>query len=273
MSAEILSFETGRPAELADNEPSLVVDVEGYEGPLDLLLALARQQRVDLHKISILALADQYLVFIEAARKIRLELAADYLVMAAWLAFLKSRLLLPEPATPDGPSAEEMATALANRLRRLEAIREASNRLMNRPQLQRDIFPRGNPEAIAEIKHPKFTATLFDLLTAYAAQRQQRVLATVHLAKRTVWSLTEARASLERLVGMAEDWSCLDEYLMSYVVDPSQRATVFASSFAAALELVREGEMELNQKEAFAPLYFRKRPPQPSGAMSDVPVE
>ena len=116
--------------------------------------------------------------FIEAARKIRLELAADYLVMAAWLAFLKSRLLLPEPPTPDGPSAEEMATALANRLRRLEAIREAANRLMNRPQFQRDIFPRGNPETIAEIRHPKFTATLFDLLTAYAAQRQQRVLAT-----------------------------------------------------------------------------------------------
>src|SRR6266849_2206719 len=214
MSAEILSFETGRPAELSDSEPSLVVDVEGYEGPLDLLLALARQQKVDLAKISILALANQYLVFIEAARKIRLELAADYLVMAAWLAFLKSRLLLPEPATPDGPSAEEMATALANRLRRLEAIREAANRLMNRPQFQRDIFPRGNPESIAEIRHPKYTATLFDLLTAY----------------------------------------------------PSQRATVFASSFAAALELVREGEMELNQKQAFAPLYFRKRPAQAAGA-------
>ncbi len=237
--------------------------VEGYEGPLDLLLALARQQKVDLAKISILALADQYLVFIEAARKIRLELAADYLVMAAWLAYLKSRLLLPEPATADGPSAEEMATALANRLRRLEAIREASNRLMNRPQLQRDIFPRGDPESIAEIKHPKFTATLFDLLTAYAAQRQQRVLATVHLAKRTVWSLSEARASLERLVGIAEDWSRLDQYLLAYIVDPSQKATVFASSFAAALELVREGAVELHQKEAFAPLYFRKRPPQP----------
>ena len=173
MTAEILSFETGRPAEIADGEPSLVVDVEGYEGPLDLLLTLARQQKVDLAKISILALADQYLKFIEEARKIRLELAADYLVMAAWLAFLKSRLLLPEPATPDGPSAEEMATALANRLRRLEAIREAANRLMNRPQFQRDIFPRGNPESIAEIRHPKFTATLFDLLSAYAAQRQQ----------------------------------------------------------------------------------------------------
>jgi segregation and condensation protein A len=276
MTAEILSFETGRPAELADDEPALVVDVEGYEGPLDLLLALARQQKVDLAKISILALADQYLVFIEAARKIRLELAADYLVMAAWLAYLKSRLLLPEPPTADGPSAEELATALANRLRRLEAIREASNRLMTRPQLRRDIFPRGQPEAIAEIKHPKFTATLFDLLSAYAVQRQSRVLTGVHLARRTVWSLAEARASLERLVGIAEDWSRLDEYLLSYVADPSQKATVFASSFAAALELVREGTMDLNQKEAFAPLYFRKRPaPSASDAMAapEVPAD
>src|SRR6187455_705365 len=273
MTAEILSFETGRPADVTDGEAALVVDVEGYEGPLDLLLTLARQQKVDLAKISILALADQYLTFIEAARKIRLELAADYLVMAAWLAFLKSRLLLPEPATPDGPSAEEMATALANRLRRLEAIREAANRLMNRPQFQRDIFPRGNPETIAEIRHPKYTATLFDLLTAYSAQRQQRVLATVHMAKRTVWSLTEARASLERLIGIAEEWSCLDEFLMQYVVDPTQRATVFASSFAAALELVREGEMELNQKQAFAPLYFRKRPPQAAMPAPDMTVE
>jgi segregation and condensation protein A len=269
MTAEILSFETGRPAELAEGEPALVVDVAGYEGPLDLLLALARTQKVDLAKISILALADQYLQFIEAARKIRLELAADYLVMAAWLAFLKSRLLLPEPPAAEGPSAEEMATALANRLRRLEAIREGANRLMNRPQFQRDIFPRGNPEAIAEIRHPKYTATLYDLLTAYATQRQSRVLASVHLAKRTVWSLAEARASLERLIGMAEteDWGCLDEYLLSYVADPSQRATVFASSFAAALELVREGEMELNQKQAFAPLYFRKRAHQAESAV------
>jgi segregation and condensation protein A len=275
MTAEILSFETGRPAELSDSEPALVVDVEGYEGPLDLLLALARQQKVDLAKISILALADQYLQFIEAARKIRLELAADYLVMAAWLAFLKSRLLLPEPPTAEGPSAEEMATALANRLRRLEAIREAANRLMNRPQLLRDIFPRGEPEQIAEVRHPKYTATLYDLLTAYAAQRQSRVLASVHLARRTVWSLAEARASLERLIGLpeSEDWGCLDDYLVRYVAEPSQRATVFASSFAAALELVREGELELNQKQAFAPIYFRKRPPHPPAAAPDVTVE
>jgi segregation and condensation protein A len=275
MSAEILSFETGLPAEVVpDDEPSLVVDVEGYEGPLDLLLALARQQKVDLHKISILALADQYLLFIEAARKIRLELAADYLVMAAWLAFLKSRLLLPDTTVPgEGPSAEDMATALANRLRRLEAIREASNQLMTRPQLNRDIFPRGVPEAIAEVKHPRFTATLYDLLSAYATQRQARVLTRVHLAKRTVWSLSEARASLERLVGMAEDWSRLDEYLLAYVADPAQRATVMASSFAAALELVREGTLDLSQSEAFAPLYFRKHIAQPVPAAPEVPAE
>ena len=259
MSAEILSFETGLPAERqTDDEPSMMVDVEGYEGPLDLLLTLARQQKVDLHKISILALADQYLKFIEQARKLRLELAADYLVMAAWLAYLKSRLLLPEPPEADGPSAEDLANALAARLRRLEQIREASNRLMTRPQLNRDLFPRGQSQPIAHIRHPNWNATLYDLLTAYAAQRQQRVLATVHLTKRTVWSLSEARASLERLVGMADDWSNLDQYLMTYVIDPSQKATVFASSFAATLELVREGVVDIHQKEAFAPIYFRK---------------
>ena len=255
-----------------DDDERLVVDVGGYEGPLDLLLALARQQKVDLHKISILALADQYLLFIEQARKVRLELAADYLVMAAWLAFLKSRLLLPEPPTADGPSAEEMATALAARLRRLEAIREAANRLMTRPQLQRDIFPRGQAEDIAQIRHPRFTATLYDLLSAYAVQRQSRVLASVHMARRTVWSLSEARASLERLVGIAEEWSVLDDYLLAYVVDPAQRATVMASSFAAALELVREGTMDLSQKQAFAPLYFRKAQPRSAAAQDAAPV-
>jgi segregation and condensation protein A len=275
MTAEILPFDAGRPvaAPVTETEPELVVDVGGFEGPLDLLLVLARQQKVDLAKISILALAEQYLAFIEEARKLRLELAADYLVMAAWLAYLKSRLLLPEPPEAEGPSAEDLATALANRLRRLEAIREAANRLMTRPQLGRDIFGRGQPEQIAEIRHPRFTATLFDLLTAYTTQRQSRVLTTVHLAKRSVWSLAEARASLERLVGLADDWSRLDEYLIRYVPDPAQRATAFASSFAAALELVREGSVDLHQSEAFAPLYFRKRvggPPEPE--LSDAPA-
>ena len=246
-------------ADRADSEPAMIVDVEGFEGPLDLLLTLARQQKVDLHKISILALADQYLVFIEAARKVRLELAADYLVMAAWLAYLKSRLMLPEAAPGEGPSAEDMALALASRLRRLEAIREFATKMMDRPQLGRDVFERGLPEPIAEIKKPEWTATLYDLLSAYASQRQRTVLSHVRFKKRTVWSLAEARATLERLIGQSTDWSRIDSFLITYVVEPSMTATVFASSFASALELVREGHAEIHQKESFSPIYMRKR--------------
>jgi segregation and condensation protein A len=246
-------------AERATDEPALVVDVEGFEGPLDLLLALARQQKVDLAKISILALANQYLVFIEEARKLRLELAADYLVMAAWLAYLKSRLLLPETSGPDGMSAEDMATALANRLRRLEAFRHVAEQLLVRPQLGRDIFARGQPEPIAEIKHPQYSATLYDLLSAYAVQRQKSVLGHVRFAKRTVWSLAEARTALERLLGQAADWSRLDQFLLAYMVEPALVPTVVASSFAASLEMVREGVAELHQHAAFAPIYMRKR--------------
>ena len=173
MTPDEAAFEAEFAAERGTDEPALVVDVEGFEGPLDLLLMLARQQKVDLAKISILALADQYLAFIEEARRLRLELAADYLVMAAWLAYLKSRLLLPETATPEGMSAEDMANALALRLKRLEAIRDAAEKLFERPQLDRDVFARGQPEPIAHIKHPQWTATLYDLLTAYASQRQK----------------------------------------------------------------------------------------------------
>lgn len=254
-AADFPALETDR----ADTEPAMIVDVEGYEGPLDLLLVLARQQKVDLAKISILALADQYLGFIEAARKLRLELAADYLVMAAWLAYLKSRLLLPEAAPGEGPSAEDMALALANRLRRLEAIREAANRLMERPQLGRDVHARGAPEPIAEVKQPEWTATLYDLLSAYAVQRQRTAMSRVRFKKRNVWSLAEARATLERMIGASADWSRIDQFLISYVVEPAQAATVFASSFASALELVREGQAEIHQKESFSPLYMRKR--------------
>jgi len=259
MTPDEIKFEADVTAERETGEPALVVDVEGFEGPLDLLLALARQQKVDLARISILALADQYLTFIEAARKLRLELAADYLVMAAWLAYLKSRLLLPEAATPDGPSAEDMANALAWRLKRLEAFRELSVQLMGRPQLQRDVFQRGDPEPIADIKHPQWTATLFDLLSAYAKQRQQSVFSHVQFKKRNVWALQDAREILERLVGQAGDWAPLDQYLMEYLVEPSMRATVMASSLAATLELVREGALEVHQQSAFAPIYLRKR--------------
>src|ERR1700761_7843429 len=260
MSAEdIQQFESELP-ERATDEPALVVDVEGFEGPLDLLLTLARQQKVDLAKISILALADQYLAFIEAARKLRLELAADYLVMAAWLAYLKSRLLLPpEHHEPDGMSAEDMATALAQRLRRLEAIRVVAEQLLNRPQLGREVFARGLPEPIAEIKKPEWSATLYDLLSAYASQRQKQARLFVRLPKRAVWSLSEAREAVERLIGVATEWCALDEYLIAYMTEPSHAATVRASSFAATLELVREGLLEVNQQKAFAPIYVRKR--------------
>jgi segregation and condensation protein A len=250
------------------DEPMLIVDVEGFEGPLDLLLAMARQQKVDLAKISILALADQYLAFIEQARRMRLELAADYLVMAAWLAYLKSRLLLPEPVAPEGESAADMAKALALRLRRLEAIREAGVRLFERPQLGRDVFGRGDPEPIAEIKRPQWSATLYDLISAYAAERQRHALRRVRLAKRKVWSLVEARAALERLIGARGDWSRLDEYLIAFVVEPSMRSTVLASSLAASLELAREGVLEIQQAGAFAPIYVRKCAPSEPAAPS-----
>ena len=264
-----LELDAALEADRGTTEPAMIVDVEGFEGPLDLLLMLARQQKVDLAKISILALADQYLGFIEEARKLRLELAADYLVMAAWLAYLKSRLLLPEAAPAEGPSAEDMALALANRLRRLEALREAAGKLMDRPQFGRDIFGRGDPEPIAEIKWPEWTATLYDLLTAYSQQRQRTALSRVRFKKRTVWSLAEARATLERLIGESADWSRIDQFLIQYVVEPSQATTVFASSFASALELVREGVAELHQKDSFAPLYMRKRVNATAGAPHD----
>jgi len=257
MTSDELPFEMDVAA--APDEPALVVDVEGFEGPLDVLLMLARTQKVDLAKISILALADQYLAFIEAARRLRLELAADYLVMAAWLAYLKSRLLLPDTHAPEGQTAEDMANALALRLKRLEAIRDVAQRLFGRPQLDRDVFSRGAPEPIAHVKRAQWTATLYDLLSAYTAQRQRQALSHLHFAKRAVWSLAEAREVLERLIGQSSDWSRLDRYLIAHVVEPELTATVFASSFASALELVREGHAEIHQHEAFAPIYMRKR--------------
>ena len=259
MTAEVVLFSPELTAERAADEPALIVDVEGFEGPLDLLLTLSRQQKVDLSKISILALANQYLAFIDQARKLRLELAADYLVMAAWLAYLKSRLLLPEVAGPEGMSATDMANALAWRLKRLDAIRGTAVKLFDRAQLGRDVFGRGDPEPIAAIKQVKWSATLYDLLSAYAQERQQHALAHVRLTRRTVWSLAEARTTLERMVGVSADWSRLDEFLIAYMVEPSMRASVFASSLAATLEMVRDGSVEVHQQGSFAPIYLRKR--------------
>lgn len=265
--AEPLPFEDVALAERAESEPALRVDVDGFEGPLDLLLELARRQKVDLHRISILALAEQYLVFIEEARRMRLELAADYLVMAAWLAYLKSRLLLPEPPKGEGPSTADLADALALRLRRLEAIREAAKKLVDREQLGRDIFARGAPEVTQVRPKAHWEATLYDLLSAYARQRQKQFHARVVLHKRHVWSLIEAREALERLIGHLEDWVTLDGYLIRYIVEPQMRPTVLASALSATLEMVREGKLAVRQDEPFAPLWVRSAPNSP------VPIE
>ncbi len=250
------------------DDPALVVDVDGFEGPLDLLLHLARNQKVDLARISVLALAEQYLVFIDKVRALRLELAADYLVMAAWLAFLKSKLLIPGQPGEEGESGEELAAVLQFRLRRLEAMRDAAARLVNRNRLGRDIFARGMPELVIVEKRNRYSATLYDLLSAYASQRQRQAITNVQIAKRGVWSLKQARDILTRMVGELRDWTALDGFLIKYLVPPAQRRTAMASSFAASLELVREGAVEMRQQEPFAPIYVRGREPAGQGGSS-----
>lgn len=267
MAAELPFQEDGTP-ERASGEPSFVIDVDGYEGPLDLLLDLARRQKVDLARISILALAEQYLSFIETARALRLELAADYLVMAAWLAYLKSRMLLPEPPKGEEPSAADLATALALRLKRLETIRAAAQRLATRERLGRDVFARGAPEVIASSGRPIWEAELYDLLAAYAQQRQKRIRQPMSVGHRQVLSLVEAREALARLVGEAGEWTAIDGYLTRYMSShglpaETMTATVRASSLSAMLEMVREGLLDLRQDGAFSPLYVRRRSERP----------
>ena len=239
------------------SDPALVVDVDGFEGPLDLLLHLARNQKVDLTQISVLELVRQYLSFIENARQLRIELAADYLVMAAWLAYLKSRLLIPRPKEDDGPSGDEMAAVLQFRLQRLEAMRDMAARLVNRNRRGRDVFARGMPEAVFIDTTSVYSASLFELLGAYATQRQRGVTDEVKMARRRVWSLKDARDLLERIMGRMDDWTALDGYLLDYVATPEMRASARASSFAATLELVREGRLDIRQDRPFDPIYLR----------------
>ncbi|HEY1736139.1 MAG TPA: ScpA family protein [Methylovirgula sp.] len=261
-----LPFEQSAPA--ADGS-TFFVDVDGFEGPLDLLLELARRQKVDLHKISVLALAEQYLTFIEAARSLRLELAADYLVMAAWLAYLKSRLLLPQDEKDEEIPAEDLAAALAFRLQRLEAIRAAAEALVNRPRLGRDVFMRGQPEGVAVSRQLQWHASLHDLLGAYARQSQKHAFSRLRLEPRFVWSLADARGALERFAGKVADWTALDSYLLAYCTTPETRRTVRASSLAAALEMVRQGQISLRQDRAFAPLWLKsRRDASQSGALA-----
>jgi segregation and condensation protein A len=257
-----LAFESVERTERGETEPAFRVDVDGFEGPLDLLLELARRQKVDLAKISILALAEQYLLFVEEARRVRLELAADYLVMAAWLAYLKSRLLLPEPPKAEGPSAAELASALADRLRRLEAIRRAADALVQRARLGRDMYLRGAGEGVETETRPKYQAKLFDLLTAYARQRQKTTLTKVTLRQRSVWSLAEAREALERIAGVALEWTALDDFLIQYCVDAATARTVRASAFSASLEMVREGHFQMRQDQPFGALWIKRNEPR-----------
>jgi segregation and condensation protein A len=243
-----------------DDDETLVVDVEGFEGPLDLLLALARTQKVDLAKISILALAQQYLDFISEARRLRLEIAADYLVVAAWLAYLKSKLLLPpEPSEEGEPSGEVLAQLLAFRLQRLSAMREAAAQLLTRKRLGRDVFGRGLPEPLRVTRKSLYAANVYDLLKAYAQQRQRTAQRSWKVAPRRVWSLKEAREELERLLGVECNWATLNELLAEFLGGPELRRTALASSFTASLEMTREGMIEIRQSAPFGPLLLRRR--------------
>jgi len=242
----------------AGRDPNrLRVDIEGFEGPIDVLLSLAREQKVDLTRISILALADQYLEFIAHARRLSLELAADYLVMAAWLAYLKSRLLLPAPPGDEQPTGAEMAAMLAFQLQRLEAMQDAGYRLMDRARRDRDFFARGEPEPMRIDSRPVFEVTLYDILRAYARQHSRRQASTLHIAPTDLYSIEQAIERLRRLVGNVPDWTMLSSFLPVVHRDPLLARSALASTFVATLELARAGKIELRQSESFAPLYLR----------------
>ena len=241
---------------------ALIVDVGAYEGPLDLLLTLSRTQKVDLRQISILALAEQYLAFVEQAKRLRLELAADYLVMAAWLAFLKSRLLLPPDPTEEGPSGEELAAHLAFQLERLEAMRNAAAKLMARDQLGRDFFARGITEDVQRVRRVTYTATLLDLMQGYARIRTRGDFRPFVMDRQHVMTMEQALERMRGLIGFAGEWTDFAAYLPEgWDADPQRRRSTTAATFAASLELAKEGKVEIRQGETFAPIQIRKRVP------------
>lgn len=245
-----------------DDEGRLVVDLDGFEGPIDVLLILAREQKVDLARISILQLADQYLAFITEARKLHLEIAADYLVMAAWLAYLKSRLLLPEVVAGEEPSGEEMAAMLAFQLRRLEAMQEAGQTLMARPRLGYDMFARGEPESIATLARPVFDVSLYELLRAYGDHRASKEQGTLRIAATELYSMDDAMRRLQELVGHTPDWTTLFSFLPVDLRGGIVYRSALAATFTASLELARSGKLHLRQVEPFGPIYVRKASPQ-----------
>lgn len=275
MSAEIIPFrEDGAappPVPLAPEPDSLIVDLGAYEGPLDVLLALAREQKVDLTRLSILALADQYLAFVERVKRQRLEIAADYLVMAAWLAFLKSRLLLPAPPeTPKAePSAVEMAEALAFQLRRLDAMRAAGDRMMALPQFGRQVFGRGDPEGLRVVRKPVYAVAYYDLLKAYGDLRARKESRVLTIAATELHSMEAALDRLATMLGRMPDWTTLQAFLPSSLGGGVVGRSGIAATFAASLELVRTGRLQIRQEQNFGPIYVRRAPEDP---VTQLPV-
>jgi len=251
---DLLSVEERLAAE------ALIVDVEGYEGPLDLLLQLSRTQKVDLMKISILHLAQQYLIFVDKAKELRIELAADYLVMAAWLAFLKSRLLLPPDPSDEGPSGEELAAHLAFQLQRLEAMREAAAKLMARDQKGRDFFVRGIPEEVARLRNVTYSASLLDLMQGYARVRTKDEFRPFVMDREAIRSMEQALERLRGLIPYAIEWADLSSYLPEgWELDPKKRRSATAATFAASLELAKQGQIEIRQSGTFARIEIKAR--------------
>jgi segregation and condensation protein A len=265
MSATVDNFEQPVPdyAQAAASDmpagAELIVHLDGFEGPIDLLLNLARDQKVDLTKISILGLAEQYLNFIEKAQQLRLEVAADYLVMAAWLAYLKSRLLLPSAEDDEEPSGAELAAALTYQLQRLESMRTAAETLFARPLLGRDVFARGAPEGVRVTTRSVYDATLFELLQAYGSTQRRRRPAPLRIEQMELFSMNDALGRLASVLGKVPDWSALSSFLPGGITDDLIRRSAVASTFAASLELVRSGQAEIRQDQLFGPIFFRSR--------------
>ena len=239
---------------------ALIVDIDGFEGPLDVLLTLGRTQKVDLRQISVLQLARQYLEFVERARELRIELAADYLVMAAWLAFLKSRLLLPPDPADEGPSGDELAAHLAFQLERLQAMRQMAAKLMARDQLGRDFFVRGIPEDVTRVRRVNYTATLLDLMQGYARIRTKDEFRPYVMDRDALLTMEQALDRMRSLIGFSGTWTDIASFLPDdFKADPARRRSATASTFAASLELVKEGKVEIRQSEAFAPVELRRK--------------
>ena len=252
------TYSNSQPYESINND-DLIVNLSGYEGPLDVLLIMAKSQKVDLMKISILQLTEQYLVFIAEVRKKNLELAADYLVMAAWLAYLKSNLLLPREETGEELTAEQMAERLKFQLKKLEAIRQVSEKLMNLPVLGTNFFNRGMPEGIRLIRTPEYYLSLYDLLKSYANQRYKSAYSSIVIERPAVYAMEEALVRLQRMVGTAFEWTKLENFLPPEFSRGKNARSGVAGTLAAAMELVREGVLEVQQLAPFGPVFIKNK--------------